>query len=48
MMGHQENNQDQLFYSFRLEDQIPNNHCARKDDEAFGAASPVVPKFMPP
>jgi len=32
MMGRQENGQDQLFYSFRLEDQIPDNHLVRKLD----------------
>ncbi len=48
MMGHRKNNRDQHFYSFRLENQMPNNHFIRKDDEEFGAASPVVPKFMSP
>ncbi len=47
-MGHRRNNQDQLFYSFLLEDQILNNNFIRKDDEAFGVANPIVPKFMSP
>jgi len=32
MMGRQENGQEQLFYSFRLEDQIPANHLVRRLD----------------
>jgi len=32
MMGRQENGQNQLFYNFQLEEQIPDNHLVRKLD----------------
>ena len=32
MMGRLENGQERLFYSFRLEDQVPANHLVRKLD----------------
>ncbi len=32
MMGRQEPGQERLFYSFRLEDQVPPNHLVRKLD----------------
>ena len=39
MMGHQKVVQDQLFYSFHLEDHIPRNHPLRAIDRVLTLAS---------
>src|SRR5690349_24513939 len=68
MMGRLNHDQEQFFYSFRLDEAVPNDHPVREvaavldlswvratkeylatlDDEAFGAASDVRPKFVSP
>jgi hypothetical protein len=39
MMGRLNHDQRQLFYSFRLEDAVPDDHLVRQSPEQSGARS---------
>ena len=52
MMGCQNNDQDALFYEFRLDEAVPDDHLVRKidgvsEDDAKESSRPATPVFNP-
>jgi hypothetical protein len=51
MMGRQNNDQDHLFYEFRLDEAVPNDHLVRKIDGVLDLSwvhTELAPHYPPP